>query len=72
MPELKNRLIAEFRSFLATDAVLHAEEDLKPYECDGLTAYHQLPLLVLLPETTAQVQRILRSEFISARISHRK
>jgi glycolate oxidase len=56
----RNALVAEFRSFLAADAVLDDAEELKPYECDGLTAYRQTPLLVVLPETIEQVQRVLR------------
>jgi len=39
--------------------VLWQEEDTRPYECDGLTAYRRLPMVVALPETEAQVQRIL-------------
>jgi glycolate oxidase len=53
-------LAAEFRSFLGADSVLDTAEQLKPYECDGLTAYRQTPLLVVLPETIEQVQRVLR------------
>ena len=41
--------------------MLHEEEDTRPYECDGLTAYRQLPMVVALPETEAQVQQILRT-----------
>ena len=41
--------------------VLHEEEDTRPYECDGLTAYRQLPMVVALPETNEQVQRILKT-----------
>ncbi len=55
----RNALVAEFRSFLGADSVLHDAEELKPYECDGLTAYRQTPLLVVLPETIEQVQRVL-------------
>ena len=33
---------------------------MRPYESDGLTAYRQLPMVVVLPETTAQVSRVLR------------
>jgi glycolate oxidase len=47
--------------FLPERAVLREEEDTRPYECDGLTAYRQLPMVVALPETEAQVQRILRT-----------
>src|SRR6059036_122219 len=49
------------RELLPADSVLHAEEDTRPYECDGLTAYRQLPMVVALPETEEQVQRILKS-----------
>ena len=49
------------RAFLPERAVLFEEEDTRPYECDGLTAYRQLPMVVVLPETEAQVQRILRT-----------
>jgi len=41
--------------------VLWQEEDTRPYECDGLTAYRRLPMVVALPETEEQVQRILRT-----------
>ena len=48
------------RSFLPAEAVLTGAEALRPYECDGLSAYRALPLLVALPETIEQVQRIVR------------
>jgi len=41
--------------------VLHEEEDTRPYECDGLTAYRQLPMVVVLPETEEQVRRVLQT-----------
>ncbi|MEZ5614211.1 MAG: FAD-linked oxidase C-terminal domain-containing protein [Rhodocyclaceae bacterium] len=53
------RLIAGLRRILATDSLLVEQEDLVPYECDGLTAYRQLPLLVALPATEDQVVAIL-------------
>ena len=42
-------------------ALLWHREDTTPYECDGLTAYRQRPLVVALPETEAQVQALLRT-----------
>jgi len=48
------------RAFLPERAVLFEEEDTRPYECDGLTAYRQVPMVVALPESEAQVQRILK------------
>ncbi|HLP81290.1 MAG TPA: FAD-linked oxidase C-terminal domain-containing protein, partial [Nitrosomonas sp.] len=53
-------LITELRSFLPPEAVLHEIEDLKPYECDGLSAYRQLPMIVALPHTEEQIVRILQ------------
>jgi len=49
------------RAFLPARAVLWEEEDTRPYECDGLTAYRQLPMVVALPETEEQVRRILET-----------
>ena len=62
-PELVARraeLTAELLRFLPADAVLEQQEEVRPYECDGLSAYRQLPLLVVLPRTVPEVQRILR------------
>jgi glycolate oxidase len=56
----RSELVRELRRFLPPDSVLEQEEELRPYECDGLSAYRQLPLLVLLPRTVEEVQRILR------------
>jgi glycolate oxidase len=56
----RTELVRELRCFLAPDAILEQEEEVRPYECDGLSAYRQLPLLVLLPRTVDEVQRILR------------
>ncbi|HEU4922648.1 MAG TPA: FAD-linked oxidase C-terminal domain-containing protein [Burkholderiales bacterium] len=53
-------VVAALRTFLPERALLHEEEDTRPYECDGLTAYRQLPMVVALPETEDQVRRILQ------------
>src|SRR5258708_39771266 len=42
------------------EGVIAHEREMRPYESDGLTAYKQLPFLVVLPETTAQVSSVLR------------
>jgi glycolate oxidase len=42
------------------EGVITDAESLRAYESDGLTAYRQSPLLVVLPETTEQVSRILK------------
>ena len=48
------------RSLLPRAAVLTDVEDLRPFECDGLSVYRRLPLVVVLPETVEQVQAIMR------------
>jgi len=57
---LRKSLLPALRKILPASAVLDSEEDLRPYECDGLSAYRRLPGLVALPETVEQVQQILR------------
>jgi len=58
----RQREVAQaLRAFLPARAVLWQEEDTRPYECDGLTAYRNLPMVVALPETPEQAQRILRT-----------
>src|SRR5438552_17060541 len=42
------------------EGVIASEQAMRPFESDGLTAYRQLPMVVVLPETTAQVADILR------------
>jgi len=53
-------LARRFQEILPAASVLHRDEELRPYECDGLSAYRKVPLLVLLPDTVEQVQAILR------------
>ena len=53
-------LIQQLQALLPSDAVLHASEDLRPFECDGLSAYRELPLVAVLPDTIEQVQAVLR------------
>ena len=53
-------LVNNLRSFLPPEAVLYETEDLRPYECDGLSAYRQLPLVVVLPRTEEQIVKILK------------
>ena len=61
--DLVDRLRNELGTALPTHAVLWHSEDTTPYECDGLTAYRQRPLMVALPETDAQVQAVLKTCF---------
>ena len=53
-------LASLFRSFLVQESVIDAPTSLAAYECDGLSAYRETPLLVVLPETIEQVQQVVR------------
>ena len=54
------QVVKALTASLPAHALLWQSEDTTPYECDGLTAYRQRPLVVALPETPAQVQAMLR------------
>ncbi len=58
--DTRSALITRFLSFMDDESVLRDDEDLYPYESDGLAVYRQKPPLVVLPETVDQVQRILK------------
>ncbi len=58
--ETRRRLLAALRRAVPPDSMLASEEELRPYECDGLSAYRRLPLLVVLPETAEQVSQVLK------------
>ena len=55
----RSEIVAVLRSIVDTDAVIDDVDALKPYESDGLTAYRQPPMVVVLPHTTPQVSAIL-------------
>src|SRR5215471_2708 len=54
------RIVAALKTIVPGEGVIATERELRPYETDGLTAYRQLPMVVVLPETTEQVAEILR------------
>ncbi|WP_291009987.1 FAD-linked oxidase C-terminal domain-containing protein [Hydrogenophaga sp.] len=54
-------VVAALQAELPAHALLWQSEDTVPYECDGLTAYRERPLVVALPETEAQVAAVLRT-----------
>jgi glycolate oxidase len=56
----KPALLVALREQLPDLEVLHTQEDLKPYECDGLSAYTATPMLVVLPERIEQVEHLLK------------
>jgi glycolate oxidase len=55
------QVVAALKQVLPAHALLWHNEDTTAYECDGLTAYRQRPLVVALPETDAQVQAVLKT-----------
>ncbi len=57
----QTQVVQALLQHLPAHALLWHTEDTTPYECDGLTAYRQRPLVVALPETTAQVQAVLQA-----------
>ncbi len=54
-------LIAELRRNLPILSILDQMEDVKPYECDGLSAYRQVPRAVILPRTESDLKRVLEA-----------
>jgi glycolate oxidase len=54
-------VVAALAALLPAHALLWQPEDTVPYECDGLTAYRELPLVVALPETKSQVAAVLKA-----------
>ncbi len=56
----KTRLVSALSRVLPPASLLHDLEDLRPYECDGMSALRQVPMVVALPETEAQVVEILK------------
>ncbi len=59
--ERQAQVVRALNSVLPPHALLWNAEDTTPYECDGLTAYRQRPLVVVLPETGTEVQEVLQA-----------
>src|SRR5947209_15746130 len=67
MPEIDQAVLArraeivrDLGGIVPGEGVISGEREMRPYESDGLTAYRQLPFVVVLPETTTQVAAVLR------------
>jgi glycolate oxidase len=56
----KAELVRRLSTVLQPECLLYENEDLAPYECDGLSAHTMVPLAVALPENEEQVQKVLR------------
>jgi len=59
--ERQAQVVAALQAVLPAHALLWHNEDTVPYECDGLTAYRERPLVVALPETEDEVQAVLQT-----------
>ena len=57
----QREIVAALAPVVPAHALLWQAEDTVPYECDGLTAYRQQPLVVVLPETEGQVAAVLKA-----------
>jgi len=57
----RRAIVEALRAIVPGEGVIVDENELRAYECDGLTAYRQLPLVAVLPSTTEQVSQILKT-----------
>ena len=56
----RQALLHALKTRLPNLEILHQQEELRPYECDGLSAYRTTPMLVVLPRYIDEVQGVLR------------
>jgi len=56
----RDRIVRALRAIVPGEGVIAAESEMRPYESDALTAYRQLPMVVVLPDTVDQVCRVLK------------
>ena len=56
----KQTLVEKFLAVLSPESVKYETEDLTPFECDGLSAYPQVPMIVVLPENEEQVCQVMK------------
>jgi glycolate oxidase len=59
----RHAIAADLRAMVGFEGVIETPVEMRAYESDALTAYRQVPLVVVLPETTGQVSRVLRYAF---------
>ncbi|WP_413207665.1 FAD-linked oxidase C-terminal domain-containing protein [Rhodospirillum sp. A1_3_36] len=55
----RESIVADLRRIVPGEGVISSIDEMRAYDCDGLSAYRQLPLIVVLPSTTEQVARVL-------------
>jgi glycolate oxidase len=62
-PEILNRrreIVKALKAIVPGEGVIDSEREMRPYQSDGLTAYRQMPMVVVLPDTVDRVARVLR------------
>ncbi|MBF8269742.1 MAG: glcD [Gammaproteobacteria bacterium] len=59
-PVVKQKLLAGLQQILPREFILNSEEQLRPFECDGLPVYRQTPLLAVLPGNADEVKAIIK------------
>jgi glycolate dehydrogenase FAD-linked subunit len=57
---MNRHLLHSFRAIVGESGLISSPEELHTYECDGLTNFRVMPLAVLLPADTRQVQAVVR------------
>jgi glycolate oxidase len=58
--ERRGRIVRALRAIVPGEGVISTEAEMRPYESDALTAYRQMPLVVVLPDTVDQVRSVLK------------
>src|SRR5262245_49503829 len=56
----RDAVVADLRAIVPGEGVISSAAEMIPYESDGLTAYRQPPMVVVLPDTTEQVSKVLK------------
>ena len=59
----RDEIVAALRAMVPGEGVIDTPAEMLPYESDGLMAYRQPPMVVVLPDTTEQVSQILNYRF---------
>ncbi|MBV9261197.1 MAG: FAD-binding protein, partial [Pseudolabrys sp.] len=55
----RKKIVVALSQMVPGEGVISTEKEMRTFESDGLTAYRQLPMVVVLPETTKQVSQVL-------------
>src|SRR6185295_8118734 len=56
----RDAIVTALRAIVPGEGVIDSAAEMLPYESDGLMAYRQPPMVVVLPDTTAQVSKVLK------------